>query len=201
MKRAEQAAHRALELDARNQEALLVLTDVRFYQGDLDAFRSTAKRALSLNPNSPDLLSVVASHLTHGGFHDEAEPLAQRAVDLTLQPTLHMLGTLSLCHYGKGDYARAKTAMQRVWSTIDRSRISGMQAYYLTLLVAASAQLGQTEQARDTLSWILNSVPEYACIMGPSWHRQGACEALRNHLEQGLALAGLHIEKPRRRHE
>lgn len=196
--RAERAAQRALELEASNQEALLVLADVRFYQGDLAAFRQAAERAMSLNPSSPDLLSVVASHLAHAGFYEEGKPLARRAVDLLAQPTLHMLGTLSLCHYGLAEYADAERVIRQVWAGVDRNRISGMQAYYLTLLVAATAKLGREEEAGQYLQWILKSIPNYARIMGPSWHRQGACDELRERLGEGLAAAGLRIESPKR---
>lgn len=197
--RAEQAAQRALELDASNQEALLVLADVRFYQGDLAAFRQASERAMSLNPSSPDLLSVVASHLIHAGSYEEGKPLAQRAVDLLAQPTLHMLGTLSLCHYGLAEYDAAERVIRQVWAGVDRNRISGMQAYYLSLLVAATAMLGRTEDARGYLQWILKSIPNYAQIMGPSWHRQGACNDLRERLEDGLIQAGLRIDKLKQR--
>lgn len=193
LERAESAAQRALKLDASNQEALLVLADVRFYQGDLAAFRQASERAMSLNPSSPDLLSVVASHLIHAGYYEEGKPLAQRAVDLLAQPTLHMLGTLSVCHYGLGDYAAAARVIRQVWAGVDRNRISGMQAYYLTLLVAATAKLGREDEAGQYLQWILKSIPNYAQIMGPSWHRQGACEDLRERLAEGLAAAGLRI--------
>ena len=196
LKRAEQAAQRALRLNPTNQEALLVLTDVRFYQGDLDAFRRTADQALELHPNSPDLLSVVASHLAHSGFYEEAHPLAQRAVDLTPQPTLHMLGNLALCFYGKARYALALDTIYRVWSVVDRSNITGMQAYYLTLLVAACGQLNKISEAQETLAAITSSIPSYARIMGPSWKRQGTCEELQHHLEAGLKRVGLEIVRP-----
>ncbi len=74
-----------------------------------------------------------------------------------------------------------------------------MQAYYLSLLVAATAMLGRTEDARGYLQWILKSIPNYAQIMGPSWHRQGACNDLRERLEDGLIQAGLRIDKLKQR--
>ncbi len=196
--RAEQMARRALDLDSTNQEALLVLTDVRFYQGDFTAFRETAQHAVELHPNSSDLLSVVASHLAHAGLHSEAEPFAQRAVDLAPEPTLHMLGTLALCHFGLADYLAAERVIRRVWASVDRAHITGMQGYYLALMVASLARLGRVEEARECLDCILESIPAYGRIMGPSWHRQGASEALRAQLESGLAMAGLILESPRR---
>lgn len=194
--RAEQMARRALALDSTNQEALLVLTDVRFYQRDFAAFRETAQHAVELHPNSPDLLSVVASHLAHAGYYSEAESFAQRAVDLTPEPTLHMLGTLALCHFGLADYPAAERVVRRVWASVDRSHITGMQGYYLALMVASLARLGRVDEARACLASILESIPAYGRILGPSWYRQGASEELRSQLEADLAIAGLIVEPP-----
>lgn len=82
---ARQEAERALETNPVHLQALSVLAATHFLEGDQAAYEEVRGRVLSLNPNYPDLYTMVAEAAVTQRQYQTAVDLAQEAV--VLDPT------------------------------------------------------------------------------------------------------------------
>jgi hypothetical protein len=118
---------------------------------------------------------------------DDALSHATRAIGLHPDPPAPMFIPLFLHHYRKGDDDLAVDAAQRGLSRLAMSPRSMVERVFLTGLVAAFGQLGQTEEAtklRNDYKWdfqIAKAILE--------WHN--CCPELASRIEDGLRKAGI----------
>jgi len=111
---AKEAAIRALELDPRLGEAHASLAFHRFlYDWDFAGAEEGFKQALELNPNYAEAHHWYAIYLANIGRHDEAMPLAKRAVELD-PLSLLMNMTPALIFYLARQYERAAEVLQKI---------------------------------------------------------------------------------------
>jgi serine/threonine-protein kinase len=82
LRRAREAADRAIALAPNNAVAHASLGRVLEFQGETERARAANARALELAPNDAAVLSIVAVILRNAGRFDEAESVARRATAL-----------------------------------------------------------------------------------------------------------------------
>ena len=82
LRRAVEAARRAVSLDARDGEAAAVLAFALGEQGDLTESEAMFDRALALNPSSAEILTAYASWASTFGKAEAGVEAAQRALRL-----------------------------------------------------------------------------------------------------------------------
>ncbi|MEO1324826.1 MAG: winged helix-turn-helix domain-containing protein [Pseudomonadota bacterium] len=76
-------ARKAVQLDNRNELALVSLALAHFQRYETQEFESAAARALDVNPNNAFTLAEIALCLCCRSEFDRAVPLAQRAIELS----------------------------------------------------------------------------------------------------------------------
>lgn len=81
-RQAEEAAVKAIQLDGTLAEAHAALGYIYHYNWNWDAAEQELKRAIELNPNSTDALSIYAVHLSAKGRSQESIAEANRAQEL-----------------------------------------------------------------------------------------------------------------------
>jgi eukaryotic-like serine/threonine-protein kinase len=110
MPKAKAAANKAIEIDDTLAEAHANLGHIMFwYDWDWNAAENQHKRALELDPNSPDTLQFYAHLLSNTGRHAEALDKIKLARELDpLNLRINALESLFLLHAGQTDEAIAK---------------------------------------------------------------------------------------------
>ena len=76
------AAYRAVEIEPRNPTAQLMLANALFDRRNLAGFRAAGERAITLNPNDPDLLAHYGMRLTFIGEWERGLALVTKAIAL-----------------------------------------------------------------------------------------------------------------------
>ena len=76
------AAYRAVEIEPRNPTAQLMLANALFDRRNLAGFRAAGERAITLNPNDPDLLAHYGMRLTFIGDWERGLALVTKAIAL-----------------------------------------------------------------------------------------------------------------------
>ena len=111
---AKQAAIKALELDHTLGEAHASLGFFKFlYDWDFAGAEREFQQALELNPNYAEAHHWYAIYLANVGQHDEAMPLAKRAVELD-PLSLLMNMTPALAFYLARQYERTAEVLQKI---------------------------------------------------------------------------------------
>ena len=183
--RADSAARKAIALDTENHEANLVLAQLHFLNGDAEAFRAQADKAISLNPNSADTLASLASSMCFIGDWDRGVAMATKAIRLSARPPSLFFWLPALNQYRKGEYQQALALAQKV----------DLPQFYRThlLLAAIYGQLGRPEQARAAFVKLVDLLPEFATEGPVELRRVNYPEDLIAHLTEGMRKAGLNI--------
>ncbi len=111
---AKEAANKALELDHTLGEVHASLAFHRFlYDWDFAGAEKGFTQALEMSPNYAEAHHWYAIYLANVGRHDEAMPLAKRAVELD-PLSLLMNMTPALAFYLSRQYERSVEALQRI---------------------------------------------------------------------------------------
>ncbi len=114
IERADAMARRALSLDPQHAYARCWLAMVHFFRKEIEAFHSEAERALALNPNDPDVLSLVGLYLICLGDFEQGIAHARRAQDLNpLHPDWYHF-SFARYHYHHREYEKAAARVRRV---------------------------------------------------------------------------------------
>lgn len=151
--RALDAAKRAIELDPMNAAGHHALFMTHFNRGEMASYRQSAKRALALNPNYPDLLADYGACLGFSGDWEKGTEFVQRAIDLSPHPPGWYRAYLAIYHYMRGEYdvALAQTEAGELgaffWGSLVRAMIHG--------------QLGNKDQATRYSRLTLDAVPHF----------------------------------------
>lgn len=185
---ASDAAKRALSLDSDNLEALKALSLIEQYRRNFDRSIDYARQAVSANPNDPGALANLGNRLGMRGRLDEAVPLLERAIDLSVAPVPFYWQMIAFDHMMKERWEDMRTAAEA--ASADNSSIG------FALLAIAYGGLGQEEEARRNLSLMAERWP----LLGDDPRR-----ALEGHeldpqivdaAVAGLRQAGLQISNP-----
>jgi serine/threonine protein kinase len=183
--RSHAAAQRALELAPSNHYGHHALASALFFRKERAGFRSSAERAIELNPMDGFNLAYMALLIAWDGNWKRGLELAEKA--RTLNP--HHPGWYwfvpNFDAYNRRDYRAAldyalKVNMPGFW----RSQFA---------LAIAYAQLGESGPARAALHELLKIRPSFAVSARAElekWHDA----AMVNHILEGLRKAGLQID-------
>jgi adenylate cyclase len=184
--RARAAVRKAIELDATNVLANAALARYQYYDGDPE-FASTAERARALDPDNPEMLSLLGILLTAYGNSTRGLELVARAVELSPQPR----GVFNLAHVF-ADLQDGKPC-----DALAEAR--GMEAnkWFIAHMVTASAaglcgdEVAAAE-ARDRLLAVAPSFEAEAIGLVDLWRFNAP---LRDAVLRGLEAAGLELQQ------
>ncbi len=150
MPKAKAMAKKAIELDDRLAEAHANLGHLHFwYDWDWKAAENRHKRALELDPNSPDTLQFYAHLLSALGRHAEALEKIKRARELDpLNLRVNAIEGMLLTYAGQSDAAIAK--MQKTLELEPSHRLALMMAARAQIERGKFAEaIAATSKARD----------------------------------------------------
>jgi len=183
---AESAAQRAVSLDDLEPLAHAGLAFASFMSGKHQTAVAAGRRAVELNPSFALGHHALAAALYGSGMHDEAIDIARKAIRFSPNdPCLFLfLGVLSASFYMRHDYT---DAVETAGHAVERFP---WYASTLRWLMMAQAQLGQAEQAHDTLSKFLALAPQYNLRMAELSYAFRRKDDL-DHFLEGLRKAGL----------
>jgi TolB-like protein len=178
--RALRMAQTATALDPQNAYAHCWLAVVHFFLRENDKFEAEAQRALSLNPNDPEILADIGHFLAFMGEFERGIELSRQAQLLNpLHPGWYHF---SFCryHYDKRSYQEALADVQR----------ASMPDFYWTHLLSAASlgQLGKPE-ARASVDRIFQLKPKFSAAA--ELEKWNAAPRDFDHLMEGLRKAGL----------
>ncbi len=184
--RALDAASRALELNGASQLANQMLAQVYFFRRDLERFRPTAKRAISLNTLDTNTLGILGLLTAHTGEFEDGVKITQRAMDLNANHAHWCHFSWIWYHFSKGEYEQALECVSRV-------NIPGN--FWIPLATAAIyGHLGREAEGRAAVADLLEVAPDIAAHARANieaWHYGSG---LMEPLLQGLAKSGLEVQ-------
>jgi tetratricopeptide (TPR) repeat protein len=180
-----ECAVKAAALDRFDSEVQWRVGYVYTCRGDFEEAKVYLDRALELNPNDADALTVMGVYLTGVGKADEAVNFCERAMRLNPFCPGYYLWNLATANYCARKYEDALVPMKEYVSRYPkfiRPR---------RVLAAAYAQLGRIDEAQNETKIILAAEPN------TSLKRIGENDTLvwkklsdREHFIEGLRLAG-----------
>jgi TolB-like protein/tetratricopeptide (TPR) repeat protein len=190
LRRAMEAARRALSLDATSQLAHFVLAQAHFHDKDLTGLWPHAERALELNPHDSTSAALLGILIGHTGDWERGGRILREAMALhPHHPSWCYIG-LFLEAYKKRDYEAALAALRRTtlsdlfWAHVARAAVCG--------------QLGRRDEAEAAVRELLRLVPDFAeraHELFDVWHYD---PDLVEHQIDGLRKAGLKVPDRRR---
>lgn len=150
--RALEAAKRAVETDPKDAAGYHALFMTHFHRNELSAFRSAADRALTLNPNYPDMLADYGVCISYSGQHQLGLEYLYKAMELSPDAPGWYRANIAVTLYLMKDYAAARDIIEGVhlgssyWGAFIRAMIH--------------AQLGNAEEAQLQLERGLERGPD-----------------------------------------
>ena len=146
--RARDEAHIAVSLDGNNATAHAVLAHMMMWGSEWEAAIAEARTAIALNPNSAFVISMLGCVLGFGGHRGEGLDKLQQAMRASPHDPLIWLWSLwcGILQLFSRDFVAAVQTLRQVV----RLRPGYAPAY--EYLAASLAYLGQSDEARSTLS-------------------------------------------------
>jgi TolB-like protein len=178
------AAYRAVELEARNPTAQLMLANALFDRHDLVGFGAAGERAIALNPNDPEILAHYGSRLVYMGDWQRGLALVEKALVLNPEHPEWYLDSIVYHYYQTHDYERA---------LIEAQRQVAMRPWRLLFRAMILGQLGRREEAQPAVEAVLQLKPdvrERLWDMARTWN---VPDADIEQVADGLRKAGLAI--------
>ncbi len=154
--KANEHTQRCLALDDTNAFAHACLGALCLVQRQWDKAIAAGKRAVTLSPNSADILALFAVTLKSVGRVDEALMMIEKAIRLNPMPPewyLHELGTYNRL---LGRYDEAIAILKK---NLDRGRDYLMSMINLT---ATYSMAGKLDQARSQAKEVLSIMPNFS---------------------------------------
>ena len=154
--KANEHTQRCLALDDTNAFAHAVLGALYLVQRQWDKAIAAGKRAVTLSPNSPNILALFAMTLKSVGRVDEALTMIEKAIRLNPMPPewyLHELGT----------YYRLLGRYDEAIATLKKNLDHGRD--YLTSMInltATYSMAGKLDQARVQAREVLGIMPDFS---------------------------------------
>ncbi|HZI86079.1 MAG TPA: tetratricopeptide repeat protein, partial [Pyrinomonadaceae bacterium] len=183
MKRALQAARRAVDAGPSNHFAFLALAQALYFNKEFEAFRNAADRAIALNPMDGSTMEYLGHLIAFSGDWEYGCELAERARALNPNHPVWYWSLPFFNAYRKGDYVNARVFAFKFF----------MPGFYLSyvLLGAVHGQLGEREAGDGAVRDLLALIPDVAVIKSKleRWYQPELVEKLLD----GLSKAGLEI--------
>lgn len=181
--RALSAAKKAVELDPMNATGHHALFMTHFHRGEMSSYSKAAERALSLNPNYPDL---VADYGVCRGFCGDWEGgyrHVRRAMDLSPHPPGWYRAFLAIYYYIQGRYE----------SALEQTESGELGASFWGDLIVAMihGQLGNADQAQSSLRLALEAAPDFEKNAKSALRFWNFQEEDARHMIEGWQKAGL----------
>ncbi|MBZ5706430.1 MAG: protein kinase [Acidobacteriia bacterium] len=182
--RALAAARKAIDIAPSNHLAHHALASVLFFRKENQAFRSSAERAIALNPLDGFTMAYMGFLLAYSGDWDRGCELVEKARNLNPNHPGWYWFPPFFRAYRKGDYAGAlefalKVSMSGFW----RNELA---------LAATYGQLGELELARNAARDLLAVRPDFAAVARQECLKWWDPELVENLIE-GLRKAGLEV--------
>jgi adenylate cyclase len=179
MRRAEQAARRALAVDdpGANARAHAILGNIYTFTGNYELALADAERALELNPSDAIARSLRGGILLWLGKLDESIAASEEARRYDPRLAAEGMFNLALAYYLAGRY---RDAAQTATAVEPKARTVFLEA----VLAAALAQLGEDDAARRVAAEVRRQSPFFDVklfgqrLVNPA-HREKAQEGLR----------------------
>ena len=104
LKRALEAALSAVKLDRHLVTGHYAVALVRFNNGELEAFRAAADRALELSPNNAQILADIGTQMVLMGELDRGAAMVEKAIVMNPDHPIWYHYSLAIYYRVKGDY-------------------------------------------------------------------------------------------------
>ncbi|MFY2822443.1 adenylate/guanylate cyclase domain-containing protein [Ruegeria sp. MALMAid1280] len=145
-------ARKAIKLEPFNFKAHQVLASITVQSGDLEKAASLYDKAISLNPNSAQVLADSIDPLIYSGKADEAVDRMKAAMRLNPHHPDWYLWNLGWAQYFAEDYEGALASIEKMNGVPDRLRRT---------LAPILLRLGRDDQARTMMREFLVDNPDY----------------------------------------
>jgi adenylate cyclase len=180
-------ARKAVAADPQEYNAHWVLGDAYQARGEPQRALAAYERALTLNPNDPELLQDYGAWLLPtAGRAADGIAFVEKAMRLNPRHPERYFGNLALNLYLVGRYADAVTMVRRM---------SEPRMDHRLYLAASYGQLGRSDEAAAEVRKVLQERPEMTVERFlATLPFQKAND--REHMRAGLAMAGLPAETP-----
>ena len=180
MGEAEAAARRALALDAGDARAHCELGLVMIFQRKHRLALQAFERALSINPNDPDIIAEYADALQYVGRPEEGLALMRRAMALNPYYPDWYLWTLADIYFALDQLDECVSTVQQMANPLPGSR----------LLAASFALTGKLDEARIAANGVLMIDHNFSVR---AWTRKLPYSSAQpiEQFAEGLRLAGL----------
>jgi adenylate cyclase len=162
-----------------------MLANALFDRRNLAAFRAAGERAITLNPNDPDLLVHYGMRLTFIGEWERGVALVTKAIALNPEHPEWYTDSIIYYHYQTGDY-------QRAWTESQRQKISS-DVWWFLFRAMILGQLGRSEEAQPMVEAALKLKPDVRERLWDMARIWNAPDAHIEHIADGLRKAGLAI--------
>jgi TolB-like protein len=183
--RAQAAVRKAIELDATSVLANAALARYQYYDGDPE-FALTAERAITLDPNNPELIGLMGILFTAYGDSTRGLELVARAIELSPQP------------HGLFNLAHVFADLQEGKPCAALRQAEGMEAnkWFIAHMVttAAAGLCGDEAAAAEARGRLLAATPSFeteAVGLVDLWRFN---PPLRAAILDGLRAAGLDVQ-------
>jgi adenylate cyclase len=157
-----------------------------FDRRDLVGFRAAGERAITLNPNDPDLLAHYGERLVYMGEWGRGLALVTKAIALNPEYPGWYLYSVIYYHYQTRDY-------QRAWSEAQRQEVS-RDVWWLLFRAMILGQLGRSEEAQPMIEEALRLKPDVRERLWEMARIWNVPDPQIEHMADGLRKAGLAIE-------
>ena len=180
IERSMEMAEKATELDPQNAYARCWLAICHFFLHENEAFIKEAQRALSLNPNDPEILAEIGHYYCFMGEFERGVELTRKAIILNpLHPGWYYF-SFARKHFADGDYAAAVTDIRK----------ANLPKFYWSWLIKAAALglMQEKDAAKDAVDMLNKLVPRFSAQKELyKWNTQK--EEIKQYI-QGLEMAG-----------
>lgn len=185
------ASETAVRLAPSSSDAMRRLANTEAAVGQWAPALAHARQAAALDPRSPNGLDILTRTLLWLRRYPEGRAAAERAV--ALEPadlSMHLYRVISWL--GQGDLAGARTALQDVSPTLDRSALAAYVAEYFDLYWALDSAdralvltLPQTAFDDDPATWGITRAEIY-WLAGDTLHARRWADTARAHFTQQI---------------
>jgi len=154
IERSMEMAEKATELDPQNAYARCWLAICNFFLRENETFIKEAQRALSLNPNDPEIMAEVGHYYCFMGEFERGVELTRKAIVLNpLHPGWYYF-SFARKHFADGDYAAAVTDVRKI----------NLPNFYWSWLIKAAALglMGEKEAGKDAVDRLNTLVPGFS---------------------------------------
>jgi len=172
-------ANRAVSVDPGSDRGYVALMLAHFYAGRTDAAIASGNRALTLNPDNPDVLAKLAGVLYSSGYRAAGVTLAEDASENVEAVPRDARIVLALEAYRKGDWSNASLVSEQI--NCSDFVVRAMRA-------AALGEMGSTA-AVGSLARLEEMLPDYRTSLKPWMERRRYPAEVIASLEEGLTKA------------